>query len=352
MPITLLPRSLPPGQQLAAPGKWPLVGERSPRATTAPWTLTIDGAVARPRIWQLAELAALPQTDLTCDIHCVTRWSKLAMTFRGVPLAHLLAEVEPLPNAQYISFIARSDRNHSTSLALDDALKLGTFIAFTANGEPLSSEHGGPVRTIVPGRYFYKSLKWLERIELLPADRLGYWEAETGYHNNADPWREERYLAPALSRQEMVAILATKNFAGRDLRSLAASGHLLRDLNAAGALLRDARFENADLRNANFAVANLSNAHFSGANLAGSSFANADCEGADFSAADLPHCDFRGASLFGASFCDTAGDHGAIIDSTTLIDEAALLQLTPVQESYVRRHVSPKGESPKGEREA
>ena len=158
MPITLLPLSLPPGQQLAAPGKWPLVGERAPRASTAPWTLTIGGAVARPRIWQLAELAALPQTDLTCDIHCVTRWSKLAMTFRGIPLANLLAEAEPLPTAQYISFIARSDRDHSTSLALDDALKLGAFIAFSADGEPLSSEHGGPVRTIVPGRYFYKSL--------------------------------------------------------------------------------------------------------------------------------------------------------------------------------------------------
>jgi DMSO/TMAO reductase YedYZ molybdopterin-dependent catalytic subunit len=344
MPITLLPPSHPPGQQLAAPGKWPLVGERAARQSSEPWTVAIGGAVARPRMWPLAELAALPQSEFTCDIHCVTRWSKLAMTFRGISLASLLIEVEPLPTARYISFVARSEREHSTSLALDDALQLGTLLAFAAEGQPLASEHGGPVRTIVPGRYFYKSLKWLERIELLSEDRLGYWEAVAGYHNHADPWREERYLAPTLTRQEMAAILAAKDFAGRDLRGLAAAGHQLAGLVATGALLRDAHFEKADLQSANFAGANLSNAHFAGANLARASFVEADCEGADFSTADLRLCDFRGASLFGASFCDGYGAQNAIIDSTTHIDEAAILQLTPQQESYVRRSLTQKDE--------
>src|SRR5204863_743217 len=137
--------------------------EREPRADDAPWSVTVAGAVGRPRTYSLAELRALPQIQRTIDVHCVTRWSKLGARFSGVPLADLLHPAEVHPAAQFISFIARSDRAHSTSLPLADAVRLQTLVALTYEDAPLPVEHGGPVRTIVPGRYFYKSLKWLER---------------------------------------------------------------------------------------------------------------------------------------------------------------------------------------------
>src|SRR5262245_53992490 len=116
------PTPLPPGQQLVAPGKWPFVGEREARADASPWSVTITGAVARPRTYSLDELQSLPQVERMTDIHCVTRWSKLGARFSGVPLAELLRAVEVHPAAQFISFIARSERAHSTSLPLADAL--------------------------------------------------------------------------------------------------------------------------------------------------------------------------------------------------------------------------------------
>jgi DMSO/TMAO reductase YedYZ molybdopterin-dependent catalytic subunit len=186
------PDELPPGQQLAAAGKWPLVGEKTPREIPQLWTVELCGLVARPRTWTLDELAALPRVERSIDVHCVTRWTKFSMLFGGVPLSVLLDACEPLVTARYASFVSHSVRDHSTSLPLDVCRALDVLIAFDAEGQPLSSEHGGPVRTITPGRYFYKSLKWLKRIELLADDRLGYWEAEAGYHNEADPWREHR----------------------------------------------------------------------------------------------------------------------------------------------------------------
>src|SRR5690606_16836039 len=128
------------------------------------------------------------------------RWSKLDVPFRGVPLAVLLKICPPLPVAKYVSFAARSERRHSPSVLLEDALELDTLVALACEGRPLEKLHGGPVRVVVPGRYFYKSLKWLERIELLETDRLGYWEQTAGYHNTADPWQEQRYMAPQLDR--------------------------------------------------------------------------------------------------------------------------------------------------------
>jgi DMSO/TMAO reductase YedYZ molybdopterin-dependent catalytic subunit len=334
---------LPPNQQLVAAGKWPVVGEKRPHAgaNTEHWTVTIAGCVRAPRTWSLEELLALPRVECAIDIHCVTRWSKPAVRFAGVSLAEILEAAQPAPEARYVSFTARSERGHSTSLLLADALALGALVAFTADGAPLAEEHGGPVRVVVPGRYFYKSLKWLERIELLESDRLGFWEAGAGYHNVADPWREERYAAPALDRRTVREVLARRDFRGRDLRSLAADDRELEGLDARGALLRDASFRRARLCGARFDGANLSNAHLEGADLRGASFAGADVEGADYRGADLRGADFRGAALTAASFTPQPGSEGewgdAVIDGTTAIDAAGIEVLTPVQAEFVRR---------------
>ncbi len=190
--------TLPPGQQLVAPGKWPLVGERAPAASAAPWTVSIGGLAQQEVRLNLEELRTLPQVEQVVDIHCVTRWSKLGVRFRGVSLAQVLHLVEPASGAKFVSFVACSDRQHNTSLPLDTALSLETLLALEVDGCPLSVEHGGPVRVVVPGRYFYKSLKWLTAVELLAEDRLGYWEANSGYHNEADPWRQQRYIPARL----------------------------------------------------------------------------------------------------------------------------------------------------------
>lgn len=331
--------SLPPGQQLAAAHKWPLVGERQPRPSDKPWTLTITGLVQTPQVWSLEALQQLGEVEQAIDIHCVTRWSKLGMRFVGVPLRRLLTLALPRPEAKYVSFIARSARDHSTSLSWADVQQLEPLVAWQADGEPLAVEHGGPLRLVVPQRYFYKSVKWLERVELLATDRLGYWEAEAGYHNHADPWHEERYLAPHLTKQQTAQLLAQRDFRGLDLRGIVAAGHDLTGLKAEQALLRDGNFQDANLTQANFHGANLSNAHLERAILREAQFTAADCEGANFSAADLRGADFTGASLFGASFCDELGNAGAILDPSTRLPLAARDQLMPIQAEYVRRHL-------------
>jgi DMSO/TMAO reductase YedYZ molybdopterin-dependent catalytic subunit len=332
---------LPPNQQLAAPGKWPVVGEKGPRRDGAPWTITVAGLVEHPRVWTLPELAALPAVERAIDIHCVTRWSRLGARFSGIPLSLLLDAAGPLPEARFVSFVARSERGHSTSLPLADALALDTLVALAHEGAPLEEIHGGPVRAIVPGRYFYKSVKWLERVELLPEDRLGYWEAEAGYHNTADPWREQRYIASSLDRRTVAALLESRDFSGRDLLGIDAAGRVLDGLNARAALLRDADFRKASLREADFAGANLSNARLQGADLRRARFHGADLEGADFRGADLQGADLQGASLFGATFCEAEPDapepYGpARLDPSTRVDDDALSRLSPAQERFVQ----------------
>lgn len=330
---------LPPGQQLAAPGKWPAIGERVP-ASGGAWRLIVCGEVERPLNLDLAELQALPQVHQTIDIHCVTRWSKLDVEFAGVPLDALLELARPNEAAQYISFVARSLRSHSTSLPLEDARRLKSLVALEAEGRPLEEVHGGPLRVVVPGRYFYKSLKWVERIELLAQDRLGYWESEAGYHNGADPWLEERFLAASLTRQQMAAALAGRDFSGRELRSIDARGRDLAGLVARDALLRNADFRDCRLHQARFDGANLSNAHFERADLRGASFVTADVEGANFAGADLSGANFAGASLVGASFgaaeAQASGPQfAARIDRSTRFDATSLDQLVPVEAKFV-----------------
>jgi uncharacterized protein YjbI with pentapeptide repeats len=201
---------------------------------------------------------------------------------------------------------------------------------------------------VVPGRYFYKSLKWVCRIELLTEDRLGYWESHAGYHNGADPWNEERFLAADLDLQTVRQLVTSRNFEGRDLRGIAAAGLDLQGLQATGAKLRDAHFEGADLRQANFNGANLSGAHLQRADLRGASFGPdssgvpADLEGADFRGADLRGAVFRGASLFGVTLGPAENGQPTRIDETTIIDAAsrATLEATPEQLEYLRNAAS------------
>ncbi|MEM7016347.1 MAG: molybdopterin-dependent oxidoreductase [Pseudomonadota bacterium] len=339
---------LPPNQALAAPGKWPVVGERSPLEPTKTWALNITGLVAEPKSWNLSALKQLGEEDFIVDIHCVTRWSRLGVRFRGIPLKKVFDECAILPSANFLSFEARSERNHSTSLPLKEALSLNAIIAFEHEGEPLTESHGGPIRMVVPGKYFYKSVKWLEKIEILAEDKLGYWEAENGYHNIANPWEEQRYVVSHLSRKEVIKLFATKDFSNCDLLGIEAESQTLEGLNASKALLRNAMFRKANLQNACFDGANLSNAHLEGANLKDASFKNidgqiADLEGADFRGADLRGAVFKNASLFGATFCapteaeDTWGP--VLIDATTQFDQASLesLSFTPLQASYIEK---------------
>jgi hypothetical protein len=221
-------------------------------------------------------------------------------------------------------------------------MALNVLLALDYEGTPLSMEHGGPVRVVTPGRYFYKSLKWLQRIELLAVDVLGYWEREAGYHNLADPWLEQRYIASQLDRRQLDAILQKRDFSGLDLLSLDARGRDLAGLAAREALLRNADFRDCLLMSSCFDRANLSNAHFAGAVLRNASFRDADVEGADFSGADLRGADFRGASLVGVTFGSDkqtagAGEVAAQMDASTQFDRTTLDQLTPSQADWVAR---------------
>lgn len=339
-------KRLPPNQQLILTDRWPLVGERLPRDDDSPWQVSVSGLVGRNLNWTLEELRDVSRDELVTDIHCVTRWSKYDMHFRGVAFERIVSLASPTPEAKYVSFIARSDRHHSTSLTLDDLSNLKPLIAFEANGSPLAGEHGGPVRMVVPGRYFYKSVKWLERIEFLAEDQLGYWEEQTGYHNHADPWKEERYLAPTLDKRTAARLIAARDFRGHDLRSIDASDRQLDGLQAQRALLRNANFQGAALRGANFSEANLSNANLIGADLRDSRFQGTDLEGADLSGANLSGADLSGASLFGTSFTqhDSTSNstiNPAIFDDKTIVNHESLEALTDGQLQFVRQHLAP-----------
>lgn len=330
---------LPPGQQLVAPGKWPVIGEREPLHSPAPWTLTVAGLVSQPVEFSLSDLRSLAQTSITLDIHCVTRWSKLEVEFSGVLLEEILALAQPTDNARFVSFVARSARNHSTSLTLADSIAHRTLIALNVDGQPIEPGHGGPIRNIVEGRYFYKSVKWLERIDLLGQDRLGFWEAESGYHNVADPWKEQRYMVPTIDRRQAIKLIETRDFSNQDLRSIDATERDLRNLNATDASLRDANFSGANLAGANFSNANLSNAHFHNANLRGANFLNADVEGADFSGADLRDVDFTNCSVIGSSFFTIVDGKNvsATIDESTTLPDSVIGPLFPAQLEFVKR---------------
>jgi DMSO/TMAO reductase YedYZ molybdopterin-dependent catalytic subunit len=186
------PERLPPGQSPTE--KWPVLslGE-TPRVATDTWRLRVDGGVQAPFELDWTALHELPQTDWSGDIHCVTRWSKFGMQWRGVSVATLIATAQPEPGASHL--MAHCYGGYTTNLPLDDVLEHPALIAHTVAGAPLEPDHGGPARLLVPHLYLWKSAKWISRLEVLSGDRLGFWE-ENGYHHRGDPWREERHSVP------------------------------------------------------------------------------------------------------------------------------------------------------------
>ena len=198
------PDRLPPGQSPTL--KWPVLSiEETPEIDTARWTLTIDGAVEEPLVIDWKTLMAAPQVQWAGDIHCVTRWSKFGMRWRGVEVRELIQRARPTAQAGFL--LAHSVSGYTTDLPLSDVLDHPALVAHEADGEPLEPEHGGPVRLFVPHLYLWKSAKWLSRLEVLEQDELGFWE-RNGYHHRGDPWREERhsvddYVARTLRRQAM-----------------------------------------------------------------------------------------------------------------------------------------------------
>jgi DMSO/TMAO reductase YedYZ molybdopterin-dependent catalytic subunit len=180
---------LPPGQRLVQ--NWPVLDLGiKPKIAPESWRLTVDGLVASPLSWSWAEFQAQPQVQSVSDIHCVTAWSRYDNRWEGVSARHLLALAQPLPEARHIIFHAHD--GYTTNLPLKAFDDEDVLLAAKWEGAPLTAEHGGPVRVVVPKLYFWKSAKWVKRLEFAAEDRKGFWEVR-GYHNAADPWKEERY---------------------------------------------------------------------------------------------------------------------------------------------------------------
>ena len=183
------PARLPPGQYLT--DKWPVLHAGTvPDTDLATWDFHVFGEVENPITLTWEELNALPKSENMQDIHCVTRWSRFDASFGGVHWRELAKLVRPKPSARFV--VAHAEQGFTSNVPLeflDDDMAL---LATEADGEPLTPEHGWPLRLVIPGKYFWKSAKWLRGIELRATDEPGFWE-RYGYHNDADPWREERY---------------------------------------------------------------------------------------------------------------------------------------------------------------
>ena len=185
---------LPPGQYDVGSG-WPvLTAEVTPRIVPEHWTMSVDGLVANPSTWSWDEMHQLPQSEYAGNIHCVTTWSKLGTSFGGISVDTLLEAAQPSPEATFA--VATSTTGYTTNLPLEDITGGKAWIVWEHEGRPLTIEHGGPVRMIVPHLYFWKSAKWIETITLLDHDEPGFWEVR-GYHDRGDPWREQRYQGDA-----------------------------------------------------------------------------------------------------------------------------------------------------------
>jgi DMSO/TMAO reductase YedYZ molybdopterin-dependent catalytic subunit len=183
------PARLPPGQYLTE--KWPVLHAGTvPQTDLASWDFKVFGEVEEPLRLGYDELQALPQTEITVDIHCVTRWSRFDTGFKGVHWRELAKLVRPRHTARYV--LAHAEQGFTSNVPLQALEDDDALIAWEADGDPLEPEHGWPLRLVVPSRYFWKSAKWLRGLELLSSDQPGFWE-RYGYHNDADFWQEQRY---------------------------------------------------------------------------------------------------------------------------------------------------------------
>lgn len=180
---------LPPGQRLVT--DWPVLDLGvQPHVKTTDWTLEVCGDVARPLTWTWAEFNQQPQISSVSDIHCVTAWSRYDNNWAGVSTLHLCALVQPSSDVRHV--ILHSYDGYTTNVALEVFGGDDCLLAHSHDGESLTRQHGGPARLVVPKYYFWKSAKWIKRIEFCAQDDPGFWERR-GYHNVGDPWKQERY---------------------------------------------------------------------------------------------------------------------------------------------------------------
>ena len=183
------PARLPRGQYLTE--KWPVLHAGAvPETDLATWDFRVFGAVEDEVIFTYEELQSLPTTEITIDIHCVTRWSRFDTSFKGVHWRELAKLAKPNPRARFV--LAHAEQGFTSNVPLEAVAADDALLAWEADGEPLTPEHGWPLRLVAPSRYFWKSAKWLRGLELLPSDQPGFWE-RYGYHNDADFWQEQRY---------------------------------------------------------------------------------------------------------------------------------------------------------------
>ena len=311
-------RALPPGQIETL--RFPVVGERVPSPQITDWRLQIGGEVRQEKVLDLDQYMGLDHRDLVFDIHCVTSWTRFDSRFTGVPLHEL---VDPGPKARFVSFGSYSDRGHHTSLPIDYAMK-NSWVVHAFEGAPLSSSHGGPVRVVTPGKYFYKSIKWLRSLMLVVDNRLGWWETNSDYHNNADPSTgDQRFTTGSVRPQQLQRFLGANSYdkyrnrvmLGLDLTAWRPSTGDLSRLHLKNCDLRGVDLSRADLRNCNLSLCSLAGARLVDANLSGS-----DLEGVDFTGADLRGADLRHTALSAARFDD------AVVDGTDFEGSWGLLE--------------------------
>lgn len=183
------PARVPPGQVVTQ--KWPVLHYGGvPKVELQTWDFRLFGLVEQPVKLTWEEFRRLPRATVHCDIHCVTRWSRLENTFEGVAVKDLLDRAQVKAEANFV--LIHAEKGFTTNLPLADLLQSNVLLADTHDGQPLAPEHGWPLRLVVPHLYFWKSAKWVRGFELLATDRPGFWE-QYGYHMRGDPWKEERY---------------------------------------------------------------------------------------------------------------------------------------------------------------
>jgi DMSO/TMAO reductase YedYZ molybdopterin-dependent catalytic subunit len=328
---------LPPGQ--SATTRFPVVGESTPPAEALDleaWRLELAGLVIRPGRLRYGEVRALPPAEVRLDVHCVTGWTRLGTVFRGVALADVLALAAGgvRPEARFVRFEAYSARRHDTSLPLAVALA-DCWLVHAAEGVPLAPRHGWPLRVVTTSRYFYKSLKWVRKIEVLAEDRLGYWERESAYHNVGDPWPGDQRFVSGSMRPAQVASFRTApsfdKYRGRVLIGLD-----LRDWQPASGDLRRLALKGCDLRAASLAGADLREANLSLSDLRGADLAGADLRGADIEGADLRDALLVGADLRGAA-CSATKLVGAVVDRVRWAGAHGLLE---ADEQWLAAHAA------------
>ena len=182
-------KKLPPGQYQVK--DFPVLSfGPTPEISTTEWALEVSGLIEKPSKWNWEAFQKLSHEDVVKDIHCVTKWSKFDTKWRGVSLDHIMDLVRVTPTATHL--IAHSYDGYTTNLPIEDVREGKAWVADSYEGEAIEAEHGGPVRLLVPHLYFWKSAKWLKKLEFVDGDIPGFWETR-GYHNHGDPWLEQRY---------------------------------------------------------------------------------------------------------------------------------------------------------------